>query len=481
MRAATCFSGIGAPEVGMPHWDWLWHAEIEKFPSAVMAAQHSGSDNLGDVTADDFMQRASAYGRLDVLAGGPPCQAFSVAGLRKSMDDDRGNLSLQFVKIAHAIRPRNLLVENVPGWLNTTDNAFGCFLGAILGHDDALHSPRDGKWPRVGMAAGPLGRLCWATLDAQFFGLAQRRKRVFVVVDFGSGADLAATLSARSSFDRGDGSEPIVAVQCANIAPTLNAAFSDKQGLENQHIDGGGACSLPSVALCLNAGAMQRLDQTFETLIPTNRCDFDDAVFGVDCENNEILETQPMGPLMSGSKSGGGRPLPAVAYRTSGNCGAWETGDRTDALTTSTDPNNHVIAFTSKDSGNDAGDNIAPTLRAMNHVHSHAGGGGQIAVAFSENKQANISESDVARALNQGGGKPSQSYPAVRVGLGDVWAVRRLTPTECERLQGFPDGFTDVEYRGKPAADGPRYKALGNSWAVPVGRWILERIERFMP
>jgi len=150
----------------MPHWEWLWCAEIEKFPSAVLAKRFPHSVNLGDVTAEDFMQRASAFGRLDVLAGGPPCQAFSVAGLRKSMADDRGNLSLRFVRIAHAVRPRNLVAENVPGWLNTPDNAFGCFLGAILGCDDALHSPADGKWPRVGMASGPLGRLCWATLAA---------------------------------------------------------------------------------------------------------------------------------------------------------------------------------------------------------------------------------------------------------------------------------------------------------------------------
>jgi DNA (cytosine-5)-methyltransferase 1 len=117
----------------------------------------------------------------------------------------------------------------------------------------------------------------------------------------------------------------------------------------------------------------------------------------------------------------------------------------------------------------------------MGHDGSHANGGGQMAVAFSENQQANVSESDVVPALNQGGGKPGQSYPAVRVGLNDTWQVRRLTPTECHRLQGFPDNHCAIEYRGKIAADGPQYKALGNSWAVPVGRWILDRIERFMP
>jgi DNA (cytosine-5)-methyltransferase 1 len=479
LRAASCFSGIGAPEVAMPNWDWLWCAEIEKFPSAVMAARHPDSVNLGDVTADDFMQRASSFGQIDVLAGGPPCQAFSVAGLRKSMEDDRGNLSLRFVKIAHAIRPRNLLVENVPGWLNTPDNAFGCFLGAILGSDDALCSPADGKWPRAGMASGPLGRLCWATLDAQYFGLAQRRQRVFVVVDFGNGADpasvlfepesllrhsppsrsarkdiagtiasgassgsgeeLAATLSARHSYDRGDGSEPIVAIQCADIAPTLDSQFGDKLGQNNQHINGGGACSLPSVAMCLNAGAMQRLDPTFETLIPTNRCDFDGAdlahtlkgegfdasedgagcgtplvpMFGIDYENNASGDNEAMCPLLSGSRSGGGRPLPAIA----------------------------IQAGALRENPNSGPDGI----------------GVQSDIAYTVEARAEV------QAVQQN------------------WSVRRLTPVECARLQGFDDDYLDITFRGKPAADGNKYKALGNSWAVPNGRWIMERIERFMP
>lgn len=534
LSAATCFSGIGAPEVAMPHWNWRWCAEIEKFPSAVMAARHPQSVNLGDVTADDFMQRASSFGRLDVLAGGPPCQAFSVAGLRKSMDDDRGNLSLRFVKIAHAIRPRNLLVENVPGWLNTPDNAFGCFLGAILGCDDALHSPADGAWPRTGMASGPLGRLCWTTLDAQYFGVAQRRRRVFVVVDFGGGADPASVLFepqsmcrdnpprretgqrvagtiARSSFSGGAGGRPEGAavghfqfVECgaqvsgplhtkvpgqasivdntdkliscedvwpAEVAATLNAAFGSKRGTDNQHVLGGGSYFVPDVLGTLTARMMKSLgarDVEEGALLAVDPCDAQpiafeanmslqspevsgvnptltrrthaSIAFGVDYENNACKADEAIGPLLSGSKSGGGRPLPALAYRTTGNNGAYETGDRTDALTTSTDPNSHVIALQDC-SGRDK---------------SQGGPGWNKNVAYTLDTSA-------------------------LQGVATGWQVRRLTPVECERLQGFPDNFTNIEYRGKPAADGPRYKALGNSWAVPVGRWIMERIEKFMP
>lgn len=115
MTGATMFSGIGAPEVALPEINWLWHAEIEKFPSAVMAARHPGSVNLGNVSADDFIERALRFGPLDLLVGGPPCQAFSVAGLRQSLADDRGNMTLRFVEVIRAISPRYVLFENVPG------------------------------------------------------------------------------------------------------------------------------------------------------------------------------------------------------------------------------------------------------------------------------------------------------------------------------------------------------------------------------
>jgi DNA (cytosine-5)-methyltransferase 1 len=135
--------------------------------------------------------------------------------------------------------------------------------------------------------------------------------------------------------------------------------------------------------------------------------------------------------------TGRGTPLVPTSYRTSSNCGAWETGDRVDALTTGTDQGSHVLAF-------------------------------------HENQRAEVTVNDTAGSLKNGGGKPGQGYSAALTGSG----VRRLTPRECERLQGAPDDYTNVTYRCKPAADGPRYKALGNSFAVPVVRWIGERIAK---
>jgi DNA (cytosine-5)-methyltransferase 1 len=165
----------------MPDVEWIWCAEIEKFPSAVLAQRHPGSNNLGDITAPDFIQRALAFGPLDVLVAGTPCQAFSIAGNRGSLDDERGNLTLRFVEIVDAIQPRTVLWENVPGVLSTKDNAFGCFLGALAGSGAALVPNKKQRWTDCGVVDGPKRRVAWRILDAQWFGVAQRRERVFVV------------------------------------------------------------------------------------------------------------------------------------------------------------------------------------------------------------------------------------------------------------------------------------------------------------
>jgi DNA (cytosine-5)-methyltransferase 1 len=438
MKAASCFSGIGAPELGGPQFDWVWCAEVEKFPSAVLAARFPHSVNLGDVTADDFLQRASAFGPLDLLVGGPPCQDFSVAGLRAGTAGDRGNLSLRFMEIAHAIRPRNLLVENVPGWLNMPDNAFGSFLGGLVGADDALRSPLDGKWPSAGMVAGPRARAAWRVFDAQYFGVAQRRRRVFVVADFGEGADPAAVLFERKSLSgntapRRETGTRVAAltsngvgtcgaddnqaqaghlIHCHDVAPRLNTTLGDKQGLEDQHINGG--CG-HFVAHSLRAEGFDASEDGTGRGTPIIPIDMRQASRGATMTNNRA------------DGSSGGAPGTGI-----GNPG---------------DP--------------------SPTLRSMGHDKSHANGGGQMAVAFDARQSDVLFYGDHTGPMDTG-------FPGPSIAQG--WQVRRLTPTECERLQDFPDGFTDIEYRGKPAADGPRYKALGNSWAASNGEWILARL-----
>lgn len=142
-------------------------------------------------------------------------------------------------------------------------------------------------------------------------------------------------------------------------------------------------------------------------------------------------------------------------------------------INTTMDEGQTMVAHSLRHYGADSGD-TAPTLRAMGHNGSHANAGGQVAVAFAQNTRNEVVEIDVALSLKAGGGKPGQGYPAGRQG----WAVRRLTPVECERLQGFPDNWTNIPWRGKNGApDGPRYRALGNSMAVNCMRWLGRRID----
>jgi DNA (cytosine-5)-methyltransferase 1 len=469
MKAASCFSGIGAPELGGPQFDWVWCAEVEKFPSAVLAKRFPQSVNLGDVTADDFLQRASAFGPLDLLVGGPPCQDFSVAGLRAGIAGDRGNLTLRFLEIAHAIRPRNLLVENVPGWLNMPDNAFGCFLAGLVGADDALHSPLDGKWPGAGMVAGPRARAAWRVFDAQYFGVAQRRRRVFVVADFGEGADPAAVLFERQGVS---GNTPPRREAGEGTAGTISARTQGGGGLGTDFEFGGGLIgygggntSGPIDVATAQTAHGQRLDFDTETFIAHSL-----RGEGFDASEDGTGRGTPIIPIDMRQASRGATMTNNRPEGSSGGApgtGIGEPGDPSPTISTSHPP---AIAFSSKDYGNDATDDLSPTLRSMGHDKSHANGGGQMAVAFAQNQRDELRTMDIAGALAAEPGMKQTTY------IQQAWQVRRLTPTECHRLQGFPDDHCAIEYRGKIAADGPQYKALGNSWAVPNGAWIIARI-----
>lgn len=387
MTGATLCSGIGAPEQAMPWVDWKWCAEIEAFPSAVLSHHRPNVPNLGDMTAPDFIDRAAALGPLDLIVAGTPCQAFSVAGLRKSLADARGNLTLRFVEILDALNPRITLWENVPGVLNTSDNAFGCFLGALVGADSALVPATGQRWTDAGVVVGPARVVAWRVLDAQYFGLAQRRERVFVVASPRDGIDPAEVLFEREGVQR-------YFAPRREAGPAVTALTSNGVGTcgaDDNQAQGGHLIAMPEISMCLNAGGMKRIDGESETFIA--------------------------------------HALPIL------------------------------------EAGADAGD-IAPTLRSMGHDRSHANGGGQVAVA------GTLAASGAG--TQRPAGNCNEPDFCVPVGM----AVRRLTPTECERLQGFPDGHTAITFRGKEAADGPRYKALGNSMAVPVIRWIGDRIRR---
>ncbi len=401
MNVLDVCTGISAASVafGPLGWRSVAFSEIEPFPCSLLAHHYPSVPNLGDMTK---FQEWPDLGSIDLLCGGTPCQSFSVAGLRAGLDDPRGNLMLTFGAIAAKHRPRWLVWENVPGVLSSNGGRdFGAFLGLL----------------------GELGYgFAYRVLDAQYTGLAQRRKRVFVVGCLGSWQRAAAVLFERHSL-QGNPAPSREARQgtAGRIAPCLDASFGRLQGASGQDAShghghliafGGNNTSRPiNVAAGLNAhGGSGRMDFESETFVTHTLT----------------------GAGFDASEDGTGRGTPLVP-----------------------------VAFSCKDHGADAGE-IAPTLRSMGHDGSHANGGGQVAVAF------DARQSDVIQYGEKTGPLDTD---------GSTIAVRRLTPREAERLQGFPDSYTAVPHRGRPAADGPRYKALGNSWAVPCVRWIGKRIQ----
>jgi DNA (cytosine-5)-methyltransferase 1 len=413
----------------------------------------------GDIiNAGDFTKIGKKdVGTIDLLAGGTPCQSFSVAGKRAGLDDPRGNLTIEFARLADRLRPTWLVWENVPGVLSIDDGrTFGAFLGILV---------------QLGYG------IAWRILDAQFFGVPQRRRRVFVV---GHSGDWRPAEAVLAEFYCLSGYPPPRREARKDVAPTLSARANGGGGPATDFdIDGGLITSTEDISHCLNAGAMGRQDYETETLIAHSL-----SADGFDASEEGTGRGVPMFPVAiitahtqsngSGFSDGVAHTLEsggaqAVAFNLRGREGGAlpEISDAASLRAATGGSSNSYIAFSAKDHGADA-DKIAPTLRGMGHDGSHVNGGGQVAVAWTQELTASTDIAGTFQRGGQGGRADGVMTPQM--------AVRRLTPRECERLQGFPDDYTLIEYRGKPAADGPRYKALGNSMAVPVMRWIGERI-----
>lgn len=421
----------------------LWFAEIEKFPSAVLAYRWPDVPNLGDMTTLPARIRARQVAAPDVLVGGTPCQAFSLAGLREGLDDPRGQLTLKFIEIANAIdevraadglTPVIIVWENVLGVLNSVDNAFGNFLAGLVGEDEQFEPggrPAAGKhsrfwrwkketrvhvpiWTKHGHVAGRHRAVAWCVKDAQYFGVAQRRRRVFVVASARKGFDPASVLFESEGVYRntppGRSEGESIAALTANSAGVSGAGGSTEESAADTFIPvafgGGNTSGNLDVAACLTAKG-QRLDFDVETF---------------------------------------------------------------------------ALAFPEYMSGTQvaSSENLSPSLMSRNPTA-------------------------VAIALDKHGAETTDIVmPPATQGL----QVRRLTPRECERLQGFPDDYTLIPYgraispekldadyakylmRGgkmsfedccRAAADAPRYKAIGNSMAVPVMRWLMEGILPALP
>jgi len=563
-------SGIEAASVAWHPLGWraAWLAEIEPFPSAVLRHHYPEVPNLGDMTTLPDRIRSGEIEAPDLFCGGTPCQAFSVAGLRRSLDDARGNLSLIFCEIADAIdsvrlaagKPASIIFwENVPGVLSTADNAFGCFLAGLAGEDDPLVPP-GGKWTDAGVVHGPQRTVAWRILDAQYFGLAQRRRRVFVVASAREGFDPGKVLfeyeglrrdtppsreagegaSRGASAGAGSGIDFQNAALSGDMAGTLDAE-GQRRGNRGHGIlafGGGQNCAQTDVSTSLSAHpGGSRLDFQTETFVTHSLRGegFDASEYGTGRGTPLVPVVEPYTLALRGRER-----LPQLEYRQDGTANALLTpnGGRggigvgaiafhpTQDPISSTDISHAIgtgsrqgcataaVAMRESGQGYWMEDVVAGTIDAHMGMSGHANRPAVIAqpvaVAFHENQRGELTVNNTAGALKVGGGKPGQGYPAVALPMdpflgGEVtiaidasyakgcggtsvaerpvvaqaMQVRRLTPTECERLQGFPDNYTAIPWRGKPASecpDGPRYKALGNSWAVPVVRWIGRRI-----
>ena len=425
------------------------------------------------INAGDFTRIGKQdVGTINLLAGGTPCQSFSVAGKRAGLDDPRGNLTIEFARLADRLRPLWVVWENVPGVLSIDDGrTFGAFLRMLV---------------ECGYG------IAYRVLDAQFFGVPQRRRRVFVVGHLGGWRAAAAVLLERSCLS---GNPPPRREARKDVAPTISARTHGGGGLGTDFDLDGGLISQLAFGGNNTAGPIDVATASNACASASGRIDFETETFITHSLSADGFDASEDGtgrgvPLIAGTLSthygdSSGRDLSdssallSVAFNLRGREGGAmpEPADSASVRAASGGSSNSYVAFSAKDYGADV-DEIAPTLRGMGHESSHANGGGQVAVAFtlhgSDGTTSTATPTDVAGSVRTKapGSIENSSTTVAQRGM----AVRRLTPRECERLQGFPDDYTLVEYRGKLAADGPRYRALGNSMAVPVMHWIGQRI-----
>lgn len=507
-RYLSVCSGIEAASVAWKPLGWKCAgvSEIDKFPRAVL--QH----RLGAVPVDadhrwqqgqnftplfgDFTQiEAHHVGPVHLLVGGTPCQSFSIAGKRLGLDDPRGNLTLEFFALAERVRPSWIVWENVPGVLSHDD---GRTFGAVLG------------------LMGECGfRWAYRVLDAQYvrvgrFGRAvpQRRRRVFLVGYSGT-ADInpAAVLFDRESLrgnpaprrEAGESTPANAGSGAASGGGSVGSAFrcqNEQAGIVEDDCAAslrakGTTTDERSVGAYVAAARMVAFGESVDdgAASAMKARDFKDATDlvahalrgeGFDASEDGTGRGTPIVPVAIHSDAIGrdgisktaGADAAGVVRKRDAGLGIIDDGS-VYSLTTGQP---HVVAFTAKDHGGDAVENISPTLRAGGHTGSHANAGVMPAIAYTADGLTGdpLTASSDRSYTNEGNNFRLQNC------VDQAWGARRLTPTECARLQGFPDDWARIPWRGKPAEecpDGPQYKAFGNSMALPPMIFIGERIE----
>ena len=648
MKFLSICSGIEAASVAWEPlgWEAAGFSEIEPFPSAVLAHHYPDVPNLGDMTKFDTWPE-EIFLEADLIVGGPPCQAFSVAGNREGLADDRGNLTLVYVQLInhadlirkkHGKEPVIAFYENVPGLFSDKTNAYGCLLGALAGEDGALLAP-GGKWTDAGCVSGPQRAMAWRLLDAQYFGLAQRRRRVFLVASARDGFDPTEILFKREGVRRDSAPSRETGQE---VAGTIAARFGISRNNHEEcvaaptvigNVEGGAATTLSSreykglscgrdgmtsaavvyepvafnhVSATLKGGSGERgypdpSDGNGHSLVAQAIPIHDQATRFAgkrgdkqDGKGNGLGIGEPGAPmntLTKGDRHAVAHAIP-LDLRNAGRdpekydavnrqgVGVGEAGDPSHTITSAfvhgvaqsveSMPDTlynkgikqgeydactqEIYAGTLlrtllREVGEETfakwGLGILNSLQSSEILREKLHGSGFRPATFSrswvvyctlsrkENGSCwllqSLLEAECPRCTSQGW-KPSEQYArelgAYLSGLSqpgaqsqrflqDLWQaaegfgllrealskiqemgrpfngqtqsvfssmqVRRLTCEECEFLQGFPRGFTNIPWRGKPEApDGPRYKALGNSWAVPNVRWIGARIDNYL-
>lgn len=424
----SLFSGIEAASVAWSPLGWLplAFAEVDAFPSAVLKARFPSVPNLGDVTKVNWRGFVRDFGRPDVLVGGSPCQSFSVAGTRTGLEGASG-LMWEYVRAVRDVRPEWVLWENVPGALSSSNGEdFRCLLEAL----DALG---------YGLA--------WRVLDAQFFGVAQRRERVFLVGRLGSRPPVEVLFEPEGVFWDSKSSREKrkeLAAKAGRSPACAGFKYSAGSGAKGvgHEVE---VCN--TITADWHAPAVYPINEQVATRY--NRlCRGTGLGIGDDGDPGyTLLANYPHIVCMTDTQSNS-------SVSNDGSCGTLSCHSRKDppvVLVTGSDKTVFSFAQNTRDELRVVGDGTltgalaaSPGMKQTTYVCETANANG-------------VSAPQVARRMQ----------------------VRRLTPRECERLQGFPDDWTLIPWKGRPAEecpDGPRYKAIGNSMAVPVMRWLGERI-----
>jgi DNA (cytosine-5)-methyltransferase 1 len=444
LTLGSLFAGIGGFDAGFQRagFETRWLVEWDKDCQRVLSHHYPGVPIHGDITTVDPADLAP----VDVITFGFPCQDLSVAGKRAGLVGQRSGLFWEAMRVIKHLRPAVIVAENVPGLLSS-------------------HGGRDMASVLWGILDAGYSDVGWAVLDAQWWRVPQRRRRVFIVgctgnrraseiLAFADGLsghpaprrtagqgtthDVAPSLtgSGRGVERAGEsrGQDPVIA---GYLTPNLGTGGPNEQGAASSHI------------VAIQDGSMPRAKKQNGIGIA-----YDAPMYTLDGHGAHAVAHTLNGQH---SASGVADGIPMVAHTLSAN-GA-------DASEDGTGRGTPLVAFTCKDSGSDA-PRIAPTLRAMPHDKTWSNGGGQVAIAFAQNQRDEVRDlGNLAGALPAQPGMKQQNYVAATT-------VRRLTPTECERLQSFPDGWTAVD----GMSDSARYRMLGNAVCVNVTEWLAERI-----